>query len=193
MSTNAAAARASAMDLLYSTHETPQPEAAAVVDAGIGGYNDAAAPLHEVRGLFVFARAAGGAVLGGAIGRSWGQCCELEQLWVAEERRRQGLGRELLRHFEAEARRRACTLVYLDTWSFQAPRFYEKLGYRGVLEVAGFGPGLVKYTLHKHLPPEATEAGEPAPIPVRDTAPASPGCEDDATPAANAIPERVKR
>jgi GNAT superfamily N-acetyltransferase len=181
------------MDLLYSTHETPQPEAAAVVDAGIGAYNDAAAPLHEVRGLFVFARAAGGAVLGGAIGRSWGQCCELEQLWVAEEQRRQGLGRELLRHFEAEARRRACTLVYLDTWSFQAPRFYEKLGYRGVLEVAGFGPGLVKYTLHKHLPPEATEAGEPAPIPVGDTAPASPGCEDDATPAAKALPERVKR
>lgn len=165
MSGDAGAAHAKALDLQYSTHETPQPEAAAVVDNGIGTFNDAAAPLHEVRGLFVFARAADGAVLGGAIGRTWGQNCELQQLWVTEELRRRGLGRELLRHFEAETRRRACTLIYLETWSFQAPRFYEKLGYRGVLELAGFGPGLVKYTMHKHLALEATAPGEPAATP----------------------------
>lgn len=190
---DAAAARATAIDLRYSTHEEPQPEAAATVDAGIGGYNDAVAPLHEVRGLFVFARAAGGVVLGGAIGRSWGQCCELEQLWVVEKQRRRGLGRELLRHFEAEAKRRACTLIYLDTWSFQAPRFYEKLGYREVLEVTGFGPGLVKYTMHKHLGSVATEPGKPAAVPERDAASAAGGFEDHASPAKKALPERAKR
>ncbi len=183
MSTDAAAARATALGPLYSTHETPLPEAAAAVDAGIGGYNTAAAPLHEVRGLFVFARVADGVVLGGAIGRTWGQCCELEQLWVAEEQRRRGLGRELLRHFESEARRRACALIYLDTWSFQAPRFYEKLGYRGVLEVTGFGAGLVKYTMHKRLAPVATEPGEPGAVPERDAASALGGFEDHASPA----------
>ncbi len=193
MSHDAGAAHASAVDLHYSTHATPLAEAAAVVDKGIGSFNDAAAPLHEVRGLFVFARAADGAVLGGAIGRTWGQNCELQQLWVAEEQRRRGLGRELLRHFEAETRRRACTLIYLETWSFQAPRFYEKLGYRGVLEVAGFGPGLVKYTMHKRLPPEATVAGEPAPLPQADIAPANPACEENAAPAAKALPERTRR
>lgn len=139
------------MRIHYSTHEAPQTEAAAIVDAGIGRHNDAIAPLQQVRGLFVFARGQDGRVLGGAIGRSWGACCELEQLWVNEGERRRGMGRELMRHFEAEAWRRACTLIYLETWSFQAPDFYTSLGYRVALETTGYGGEIVKYTLQKHL------------------------------------------
>lgn len=79
-------------------HEDPPAEAAALIDAGLASSNDAPAPLHEVRPLSRSARDEDGAVLGGAIGRSWGACCELRQLWVHPERRDLGVGRALGAH-----------------------------------------------------------------------------------------------
>ena len=37
-------------------------------------------------------RARGGRVVGGAVGRWWGQCCELQQLWVEVSYRYRGIG-----------------------------------------------------------------------------------------------------
>ena len=58
-----------------------------------------------------------------------------------------------MNRFEAEAARRACTLIYLDTFSFQARPFYENRGYKVVLETQGFTNSIVKYTMHKQLAP----------------------------------------
>ena len=55
--------------MLFRSHDECPAEAAAVIDAGLAAYNDAAAPLHEVRPVSCVARAADGSVLGGAIGR----------------------------------------------------------------------------------------------------------------------------
>ena len=138
--------------LRFESCDAVPPEAAALVDAGLTEANAAAAPLHEVRPLACFARAADGAVVGGAVGRTWGECCELQQLWVAPARRGAGAGRELLRRFEAAARARGCRQVYLETFSFQAPGFYRREGYTTLNEIAGFGHGIVKYLLLRRLP-----------------------------------------
>ena len=71
-----------------------------------------------------------GELIGGLSGYSlYGWLC-VEVLWVAERERRQGIGRVLMSEAEALALKRGCTGVYLDTFDFQAPGFYEKLGYR---------------------------------------------------------------
>lgn len=138
-------------ELLYSTQDDAARADVDIVDTGIGDFNDAQAALRDVRPLRVFARDREGRVIGGALGRSWGISCELQQLWVHPDRRGKGAGSELLRCFEARAAERGCTLVYLDTFSFQAPKFYAALGYRTVLETGGFTAGIVKHTMHKTL------------------------------------------
>lgn len=112
-----------------TSHDDWPADAAEVVDEGLGIANEAAAPLHEVRRLACIARA-DGRVAGGALGRRWGRCAELQQLWVAPAWRGHGLGARLVDRFEALARERGCDSFFLESFGFQAPGFYETLGYR---------------------------------------------------------------
>lgn len=145
------------MSLVFSVHDQVPPEDAAAVDAGLDAANiAAAASLRDVRRLAAMAHAADGQPVGGAVGRTWGECCELQQLWVSAAHRHQGVGSRLLRDFESQARARGCTLVYLDTFSFQAPEFYKAHGYEVAFEVRGYTQGVVKHTMTKRLGPEPT-------------------------------------
>jgi len=125
--------------------------AALVVDAGLEAANAAAAPLSDVQPLACFAHAASGNVIAGAVGRTWGACGELQQLWVEPEVRRNGIASRLVRMFEERATARGCRVFYLETFSFQAPAFYRKLGYHSALELRGFPSGIVKYVMIKKL------------------------------------------
>jgi GNAT superfamily N-acetyltransferase len=142
--------------LSYSIHEAVHPAGLTAVDNGLDAFNAAAGHTHEVRRLCVFATDAAEAIVGGAVGRTWGRCCELQQIWVDASHRGTGVGRRLIEQFEAEAIRRGCGLCYLDTFDFQAPEFYRKLGYHVALEIGGFGHGFTKYAMHKKL--EARQA-----------------------------------
>lgn len=135
------------MKPFITVHDTLPEAEAALVDDGLDSANASAAPLDDVVPLSCFARLPDGAVVGGAIGRTWGACCELQQLWVEPARRRQGLGAELVKAFEAHAAARGCNTYYLETFSFQAPSLYRSLGYEVALALEGFGPGIVKYTM----------------------------------------------
>jgi len=55
---------------------------------------------------------------------------ELTSVWVHEQHRGQGLGAVLLRSAEAEAAARGCLRIVLVTQNFQAPGFYERMGYQ---------------------------------------------------------------
>jgi ribosomal protein S18 acetylase RimI-like enzyme len=139
-----------AASLTYTTHDELPPEAK-IVDAGLGDANSAAAPLHQVQPLACLARDPAGRVIGGAIGRTWGTCCELQQLWVETSHRRRGIGSALVRAFERHAEARGVRTLYLETFSFQAPDLYRALGYRVRLELRGFAPGIAKFTMVREL------------------------------------------
>jgi ribosomal protein S18 acetylase RimI-like enzyme len=137
--------------LSFTVHDDVPAEDGRLVDAGLGESNARAAPLHEVRPLSCFARLPDQAVVGGAVGRTWGRCCELQQIWVDPQHRRQGIGAQLVRTFESRSRSRGCTMVYLDTFTFQAPGLYRALGYEVRLELRGFAPGIVRYIMVHEL------------------------------------------
>ena len=133
-----------------AVHEGDLPPEASTVDAGLDVFNLAVAPLHEVRRLSCFARA-GDEVVGGAVGRRWGRCAEIQQLWVAESHRGRGIGSRLVRAFERRAAELGARHFYLETLSFQAPRFYETLGYRRAYALDVYPHGYVKYLMRRDL------------------------------------------
>jgi ribosomal protein S18 acetylase RimI-like enzyme len=135
--------------LAFSTYDAAPEVSLVAIDRGLDEYNFSVAPLAEVEQLASLATDASGRTVGGAVGRTWGRCCELLQLWVEPDHRLSGVGSRLLREFEAHAARRGCDVYYLTTLSFQAPGFYRKHGYASVAEISGYPNGITKHLMRK--------------------------------------------
>lgn len=138
------------------------PELDLFLDERLYEFNVRATRIDDGRMLCARLEDETGAVIAGIAGHTWGGSCEITRLWVHESRRGQGLGRALLAAAENEALRRGCDRVLLMTHSFQAPAFYEKLGYvrRGSIE--DYPRGHAKYLYEKRLvqPGVAPRAGQ---------------------------------
>ena len=78
----------------------------------------------------VFLEDEGGGKLAGLTGETFGNWLCIQFLFVSERLRGQGIGGKLLETAEKEARQRGCKYAFVNTFSFQAPAFYEKHGYR---------------------------------------------------------------
>lgn len=76
---------------------------------------------------------------------------EINSLWVDESIRKQGWGRKLMGVVEDEARKRGCTVVYTNTFPWQAPDFYQKLGYKLYGKLDNFPNGLSRQYYCKYL------------------------------------------
>jgi len=98
-------------------------------------YNLSTTGYVDGRSLSCFLRDEG-RLVAGVDGFTWGGYARIDLLWVDEALRHQGVGRALLAAAEAEARRRGCRTIVLDTHSFQAPELYPALGYQKVGETA---------------------------------------------------------
>ena len=81
------------------------------------------APVH------LFAFDGHGEIIGGLFGSTQCAWLKIDIMAVTEESRGAGIGRALLEHAEALARERDCRYAYVDTMDYQAPGFYQKLGY----------------------------------------------------------------
>jgi ribosomal protein S18 acetylase RimI-like enzyme len=78
---------------------------------------------------------------------------EITSLWVHPSLRRNGYGSRLLQTLEQEARSQQCHSALLDTYSFQAPEFYQRLGYEVFGVIDGYPRGYQKVFLKKRLAP----------------------------------------
>lgn len=143
---------------------TSQPSAEeekAVRDA-LWQYNASAGHPRDRQGLSLLLRDADGTVIGGLLGATGWSWLYVENLVVPAELRGAGWGARLMRAAEDEARRRGCTGIRLDTYSFQARGFYEGLGFAVVGQIEDCPPGQTRFTMTKRLDrPEA--ASEPWP------------------------------
>ena len=111
----------------------------------------ATADMDSSRDVAVWLHDAHGGLMGGIVGTLWGHCAEIRYLWVHPSLRGQGYGRRLLQTLEQEARAQQCHVAILDTYSFQAPEFYQRLGYEIFGVIDGYPPGCQKVFLKKRL------------------------------------------
>lgn len=122
-----------------------------VIGGGIRDYNIQQAGEGHEKSLCYALFAPDQSIMGGIIAETHWNWLFINLMWLREELRGQGYGHKLLLAAEAEGRKRGATHAYLDTFSFQAPEFYQKHGYEifGVLE--DFPPGHRRLYLTKQL------------------------------------------
>jgi ribosomal protein S18 acetylase RimI-like enzyme len=118
----------------------------------LDAYNLAVTGLTAYSPVNFFLYDQGDEIVGGLLGLVWGGALHVRILWVAESLRGRGYGRRLLDAAERRAVERGCRHVFLDTFTFQAPGFYEKLGYRTYAKAEDWPVGHTHHFLRKDLP-----------------------------------------
>lgn len=131
--------------------EPPDNAAMGVVMAQLMAYNASKSGGDTPQYLFIAARDETGAVQGGLVGATYLGWLGVQMVSLDESLRGQGHGATLMRLAEEEAVRRGCPRVFLETLSFQALPFYERLGYQVHSKLEGFPPGGARYALTKML------------------------------------------
>jgi GNAT superfamily N-acetyltransferase len=91
------------------------------------------------------------AIVGGLWGQSVADWMFVDLLFVPETLRNRGIGTSLIAQAELIARKRNCVGLWLHTGTFQAPSFYEKLGYHRFGQIPHFPRGHQTYFYSKRL------------------------------------------
>ena len=123
-----------------------------VVGEGLRRYNAEQSGVDDSRSLAVVVSDPDtNEILGGITGRTSLGLLFIDLVFLPEELRGGGLGSRILKLAEDEGRRRGCRAAMLYTISFQAPRFYERHGWRVFGEIACDPPGTSRIFMTKTL------------------------------------------
>jgi ribosomal protein S18 acetylase RimI-like enzyme len=142
--------------LCLDVEDEPTDADVEVLPHRLEDFNESRWPGHQPwRPLGVFVRDRQ-SIVAGLAGETYSGWLFVRYLWVSDGLRGQGIGSKLLCEGEGRALERGCHSVWLDTFSFQAPGFYQKLGYR-VFGELDWSPDHKRFFLHKRLVPRAEE------------------------------------
>ena len=122
-----------------------------VIGGGISSFNTEMVGDDHGKNLCFVLEDAEGEVLGGVIGVTFWNWLFINLMWLPEGLRSKGYGHRLLEMAEEEGRKRGAQYAYLDTFSFQAPGFYQKFGYQEFGKLDDFPPGHTRYFMKKNL------------------------------------------
>ena len=131
--------------------EPPRSEDVAALVRGLDAHAMPHTGAAGFKPLGVFLRDDGGAIVGGASGFVNWNWLFINLVWLSESLRGAGHGRLLIEALEQAARDRGCTHAHLDTFSFQARPFYEKLGYEVFSTLDDYPPGHRRFFMKKAL------------------------------------------
>jgi GNAT superfamily N-acetyltransferase len=113
------------------------PKAEAAVIGGLAAFNKKTFGRADAQTLDIVVRDDdSGEVIGGLLGHSSLGLFFLDLFYLPKRLRGAGLGSRIIALAEDEARRRGCSAAFVYTVTFQAPGFYERLGYRRFGEIA---------------------------------------------------------
>lgn len=111
----------------------------------IRSYNRSKREAAESEPLNLYVEDDSGQLMAGLVAETFGNWLEIEYLFVKEDLRGQGIGSQLLKQAESEAKKRNCRFAFVNTYQFQAPAFYQKQGYKKVFTLKDY-----PYTGQRH-------------------------------------------
>jgi ribosomal protein S18 acetylase RimI-like enzyme len=136
----------------YKTTIDPPKESIALIDRGLHEFNLAILGeeiISDYSRVLVTAKNEIGEVIGGIHGEMYWDWLHIDTLWVDEDSRGAGIGSELLRQIEHEAKSKSICGSHTETTDFQALDFYLKNGYEVFGELEGKPEGTTWYFIKK--------------------------------------------
>ena len=137
------------MEIVLDT--SPREADRKAIQDALVAFNRSKTTLRDYRDVAVLIRDEAGATIGGLSGYTSYRWMFIELLFVPEHLRGQNIGTKLMAQAEAHARSLGLVGIWLDTFSFQARPFYEKLGYSVFGTIEDYPPGGARYFLSKTL------------------------------------------
>ncbi|HUH77635.1 MAG TPA: GNAT family N-acetyltransferase [Devosia sp.] len=139
-----------AMDIIVDT--APSDADLKAIHDQLIAYNVATTQRpREIKPLAILIKDDAGNTIGGLSGAAFYDWLFIEYLIIPEDLRGQDLGTRLMAEAEAYARAHQLAGIWLDTFSFQARPFYEKLGFTLAGQIDNFPRGGARYFLSKSL------------------------------------------
>ena len=129
----------------------PDADDLRILVQGLDGHAFAQAGTTPPQPLAVYLHDDGGRIVGGLSARTWDGVLDISILWVHEDFRGEGYGRQLMAVAEAEGIARGCELAELRTFDYQAPGFYRSVGYEEYHVVEGWPRGHRRHFFRKRL------------------------------------------
>ena len=133
------------------THDLT-PEDKEELFTGLRSYNRSFLQNSYFGQLGVYSKDENGIMQGGLLASIKGRWLCIDYLWVDESMRKNGLGSQLMHVAEEESKKLGCHNALVDTFSFQALPFYEKLGYVKQMSLPNFPElGMQRHYLSKEI------------------------------------------
>ncbi|KAB2522703.1 GNAT family N-acetyltransferase [Pseudomonas sp. GXM4] len=139
------------MNLRIELTDSPTEEQRQAILQPLIEYNDAQTGGSKSEPFALMVKDQNGEILGGLYGRMIFRWMFIELLSVPEQGRGQGIGSKLMAQAEALAKEKNCYGLWLDTFDFQAPEFYRKLGFSQFGEIVDYPPGHKRHYFQKRL------------------------------------------
>ena len=138
------------MDPIITQTDEPEPGLVEAVFANFHAHSLAQGVPSDFRPLALNVTR-DGVMLGGLVARTGRGWLYIDYLALPMAEQGAGIGRRLMAMAEQEATARGCTGAYLNTFQFQAPAFYEKLGYREFARLTHDDPRQTRIWYSKRL------------------------------------------
>lgn len=135
--------------LLFQSKEDPLEAEINEIRIPLRMYNDQYYKREEKTRLIHTCRESDGRLIGGVYGFIFWDWLHIELLWVRDGFRDQKIGSRLMNEIMKSAREKGIRRFKVDTTSFQALGFYEKMGFEIAGQIKDLPPGSTNYYLQK--------------------------------------------
>ncbi len=132
--------------------ENPTANDIQTIRNGLVAYNEPYFQGLDENEFIYFFRGEREDIQGGMTGSLFNKALFVRFFWISEKVRGKGLGKELMQNLESDMRARGVKTICLDTYTFQAPKFYQDAGFKEVGRYIDYPqPGVDKIFYQKFI------------------------------------------